>query len=73
MTTLQLNIPDEIAGLMNSISEPREKFVLDAIQEKLARDGENDFNELLSEGYRATFAEDAALAREFEAADFERK
>ena len=38
MTTIQLNIPDEIARLMNSFSKPKEEFVLEAIEEKISRE-----------------------------------
>lgn len=31
---IQLNIPDEIANLINSLSQPKEQFVLQAIEEK---------------------------------------
>lgn len=38
MTIIQLNIPDEIARLMNSFSQPQEEFVLEAIEEKIRRE-----------------------------------
>ena len=38
MTTIQLNIPDEIASLINSFSQPKEEFVLEAIEEKIVRE-----------------------------------
>jgi hypothetical protein len=38
MTTIQLEIPDEIARLLNSISQPKEEFVLEAIEEKISRE-----------------------------------
>ena len=38
MTTIQLNIPDEIARLINSFSQAREEFVLEAIEEKITRE-----------------------------------
>ena len=38
MTTIELNIPDEIARLINSFSQPKEKFVLEAIEEKIKRE-----------------------------------
>ncbi|CAN5523086.1 hypothetical protein BH18ACI1_BH18ACI1_08090 [soil metagenome] len=58
---------------MDSISEPKEEFVLEAIQEKLARENRNNLTEILVEGYQATFKEDLVLAKEFETADFENK
>ena len=38
MTTIQLNIPDEIARLINSFSQAKEEFVLEAIEEKIIRE-----------------------------------
>ena len=38
MTTLQLNIPDKIARLLNSFSQAKEEFVLEAIEEKIIRE-----------------------------------
>jgi len=38
MTTIQLNIPDEIARVINSFSQPKEEFVLEAIEEKIIRE-----------------------------------
>ncbi len=38
MTTIQLNVPDEIARLINSFSQGEEEFVLEAIEEKIIRE-----------------------------------
>lgn len=38
MTTIQLNIPDEVARLINSFSQAKEEFVLEAIEEKISRE-----------------------------------
>ena len=38
MTTIQLNIPDEVARLINSFSQAKEEFVLEAIEEKIIRE-----------------------------------
>jgi len=38
MKTIQLNIPDEIARLINSFSQAKEEFVLEAIEEKIIRE-----------------------------------
>lgn len=38
MTTIELNIPDEIARLINSFSQPKDEFVLQAIEEKINRE-----------------------------------
>lgn len=38
MTTIQLKIPDEIARIINSLSEREDEFVLKAIEEKIDRE-----------------------------------
>jgi hypothetical protein len=38
MTTIQLNISDEIARVISAFSQPKEEFVLEAIQEKISRE-----------------------------------
>ena len=38
MTTIELNIPDEIARVISSFSQPEEEFVLEAIEEKIERE-----------------------------------
>ncbi len=62
MTTIQLNIPDEIARLMNSFSKPKEEFVLEAIEEKIIREkgkvrlAERGIGEAEAFAQRAAFA-----------------
>ena len=67
MMTIQLEIPDEIARLINTFSQPKEEFVLEAIEEKIRRDwgkvklAERDINEeeaLTQRAAFATFSED---------------
>lgn len=67
MTTIQLNIPDEIARLINSFSKPKEEFVLEAIEEKISREkskvklaerGIGEAEALTQRAAFATFAED---------------
>ncbi len=38
MKTLEVTIPDEIFGVLSSLTQPKDKFVLEAIREKLARE-----------------------------------
>ncbi|MBC7796185.1 MAG: hypothetical protein H7Z37_04840 [Pyrinomonadaceae bacterium] len=72
MKTLEITIPDEVFGVLNSVAKPQNKFVLEAIQEKLEREKAQNFKQLLEEGYIATAKEDLALTKEFEAADFDK-
>lgn len=67
MTTIELNIPDEIARVISSFSQPKEEFVLEAIEEKIKRErgkvnlAERGISEREAATQRkafATFAED---------------
>ena len=68
---LEIHIPDEMFSNLNIASEQHEKFVLEAVKEKIARENKRTLRTLLVEGYAATRGEDAVLTEEFEAADFE--
>jgi hypothetical protein len=71
MRTLQVKIPDDVFGVLSSFANRQDKFVLEAIQEKLERENRQNLKELLAEGYQATATEDLVLTKEFEAADLE--
>ena len=68
MKTLQINVPDDLFGVLSNITKQKDGFVVDAIREKIERQSQIS---LLIEGYQATFDEDLAITREFQAADFE--
>lgn len=68
MKTLEINLPDEIFGVLSMLAGRRDEFVVEAIKEKIEREKRHS---LLVEGYQAAFQEDLALAKEFETADFE--
>ena len=68
MKTLEIKLPDEVFGVLSTIAKQQDKFVVEAIKEKIERERKHS---LLVEGYQATYEEDSALAKEFEAADFE--
>lgn len=68
MKTIEIKLPDEIFGVLSTIAKQKEKFVVEAITEKIEREKKHS---LLVEGYQATFDEDLSLAKEFESADFE--
>lgn len=71
MRTLQVTIPDEIYGVLNSLTKKQDEFVVEAIREKLEREKRQNTQKLLVEGYQATAKEDFALTKEFETADLE--
>jgi predicted transcriptional regulator len=68
MKTLEIKLPDEIFGALSTIAKQQDKFVVEAIKEKIEREKKHS---LLVEGYQATFQEDSALAKEYEKADLE--
>lgn len=68
---LEVKVPDEIFSNFNLDSVEPEKFVLEAVKEKIERENHNNFAALLAEGYKATRDDDLALTKEFEAADLE--
>ena len=71
METIQLNIPDEMLGVINTLSKQKEEFVLEAIQEKIEREKKGNLKLLLIEGYQATKEEDLEITKDFERADFD--
>ena len=71
MKTIEIKVPDEILGFLGSVSKEQEKFVLEAIKEKVNREKKRDLKMLLVEGYLATSAEDLKITKEFETADLE--
>ena len=68
MKTIEVKLPDEIFGVLSVIAKQQDKFVVEAIKEKIEREKKHS---LLVEGYQATYQEDLSLAKEFETADFE--
>jgi hypothetical protein len=68
MKTLEIKLPDEIFGVLSTLAKQKDKFVVEAIKEKIEREKKHS---LLVEGYQATFEEDLAFSKEFDAADFE--
>lgn len=72
MKTIAVKIPDEILGFLGSVSKEQERFILEAIKEKVNREKKQGLQTLLVEGYRATAAEDLKITKEFEVADLEK-
>lgn len=71
MKTIQIELPDLIINFIHSRSKQEEVFAREAIEEKVARETENNLAALLTEGYQATAQEDLAISKDFEHADFE--
>ncbi len=45
MKTLEVTIPDKIFGVLSSLTNHQDKFVLEAIREKLEREGNKELAE----------------------------
>lgn len=71
MKTLEIKLPDEIFGVLSTIAVQKDKFVADAIREKLEREKAKNLKQILTDGYKATAREDLALTKDFETADLE--
>lgn len=71
METIQLEIPSEMLGVINTLSQKKEEFVLEAIQEKIEREKRDKLRLLLVEGYQSTSEEDLEITKDFEGADFD--
>lgn len=66
MKIIEVKLPDEIFGVLSAIAKQKDKFVVEAIREKLEREKKENLNQLLAEGYKATAKEDLELMKEFE-------
>lgn len=71
MKTIEVKVPDEIFGFLGTVSREQEKFILEAIKEKVDREKKHSLKILLAEGYRETAAEDLKITKDFEIADLE--
>lgn len=71
MKTIQLNIPDELEGVIRTLSVDRQSFIVKAIRERLARLNDKKLEKQLVEGYQASCKESKTIAKEFENIDFE--
>ena len=62
MKVIEVNVSDEVFGVLGTIRSDRNKFVAAALREKIEREKQRS---LLAEGYKATYSEDLAISREF--------
>ena len=71
MKTIHIELPDPIIDFIHSLSKQEDTFAREAVEEKVAREKDNNLNLLLIEGYQATAQEDLTLSGNFEHADSE--
>ncbi len=68
MTTIQINLPDELAVKVRSFSNNAEKFIIDLLSSKL---NELDKSELLIEEYKLAAIENKQIKKDFAVVDLE--
>jgi hypothetical protein len=71
MKTIELEIPNDLAQKLESLSDDVKSFILNAITEKLKQSPQENLEQLLAEGYKVTGEEDLEITKMFETADFE--
>ena len=73
--TVKLNItlPKGLVNAVNRMTEPRKRnrFVADAVRQKIELKEKEEMEKLLEQGYQAAAKESLALTKEFEIADLE--
>ena len=73
--TVKLNItlPKGLVNAVNRMTEPRKRnrFVADAVRQKIELKEKEEMEKLLEQGYRAAAKESLALTKEFESVDLE--
>lgn len=71
MKTIEIELSDPVVAFIHLLSKQEDVFAREAIEEKVAREKENNLTQLLMEGYQATAEEDLRISKDFEHADFE--
>ncbi len=72
MKTIHIELPEDVAQQLSLIDENHQKFILDAIREKIKKkEAAEALKKELKEGYQATYEEDLDLTSDFESADLE--
>lgn len=71
MKTIQVHIPSELQNNPFLARGDAERFVIDAIKEKIERSSPSVLEQLLIEGYKASYADDTQIMDDFKDADFE--
>lgn len=71
MRTIQIQIPDELEKLINNFAKDQQKFILDAIKDRITRIREKKLEKLLIEGYKSAANEAKRINQEFELIEIE--
>ncbi len=65
MKTLNITIPSDLVKDLETMAD-KDRFVADAVKEKLEREKSAELEEVLIEGYKTTKKEDNILNKEWE-------
>jgi hypothetical protein len=68
---ISVAIPINYLPIIKSLNKNYQDFVLEAITEKIEREKELGYQNLLMEGYLNSYKEDSEISKEFEISDFE--
>ncbi len=68
MTTLQINIPDELANKVSKITANAEAYIIDLLRSRVR---ELDQNQSLADEYRMASVENKKVKKDFVAVDLE--
>lgn len=71
MSTLTVNIPDDLDKELNNLKVKKEEFLLNALKEKINLQKSNNLQAALAEGYKDNHKENEQLINEFSQADLE--
>ena len=71
MSSLTLNIPDELDKELNNLKVRKEEFLLSALKEKLTIHKSHNLQAALTEGYKNNHEENKKLNNEFLQVDLE--
>jgi metal-responsive CopG/Arc/MetJ family transcriptional regulator len=68
---LNITIPKPLAQELEKLTQNKSDFIAEALASKIKELRKQKLKELLTEGYKATAREAAAISGDFEAADLE--
>ena len=71
MSTITLNLPEDIDRQLSTLKVEKEKFLLEALREKIKAESTSNLEDLLIEGYKKRRSENEILSREFIHIDME--
>lgn len=71
MSTITLNLPEDIDRQLSTLKVRKEEFLLEALKEKIKAETTSNLEALLIEGYQERRSENEILGKEFVHIDME--